>query len=740
LDKVEVRQFKSKEEALKVAKELSKRPDVKGVVVRRSGRIEIHYKKPVKSWTTRRSSKRVSREDKKQRMIEEHREEMERALEWASEEHFKLLYGMSKEEFRKRAKIKMGPREALEKLKKGIEKAPESTRKAWIRALAKPKEGTVQYIKTPHGYAKLKYEGGKWRYYPPGSKIATHEVSFSLKRASPESIQKQLPSPQSEEIQGRIKQTKPPTTTKVLTSYEKIGQEDLYKRQKEVYPLTIKLEELHERIETKGPLTGKKDIFSRFVRGLGHGTLVVGKFFTSILEPAIRLPKWLPKFVKEVREYRKKYGTGETIKQTGRGIKKLGEETIRGFKERPVKSFVETILPSLVFGVAAKRIQLIKWKHATPKTAYKQLIIPEEAGKARVIGIAKTKFLGKEYPSIYAGIYKQLGEKRGVALTGIVTKTKGTTIKTLAGSKIITQQTGETTLSASLSRFISKIKGKIFKGYEAGKFVTVEMKPFYLTKGITLAETGQKGFVAGISKVYQPKPKFTFIVSPAKTSAQTLAKVGQETSLVIGKVVKRATKPSLKPTPKALPLPLLKPKPQIAKQVSGFASPVIDIVPREEKRVILRKPRIDITSIKAFGAFLAQRREILEKIKRKRAEGLKRRSISRRRGREAIEVGLKRVTGQVNKIDVERGFKQVELQLQKLVQIQIPKQRVVEISPVWLSPRVYPGIPFVPRVVKPYPGFKAKKKKRPWWLGYGLRRWPILAKPEEIAKALGWRR
>jgi len=72
------------------------------------------------------------------------------------------------------------PEEHLKILEKEIEKAPESTRKVWIRTLSHPKEGTVQYIKTPHGYARLKFEGGRWRYYPPSSKIYTHVVSFSI--------------------------------------------------------------------------------------------------------------------------------------------------------------------------------------------------------------------------------------------------------------------------------------------------------------------------------------------------------------------------------------------------------------------------------------------------------------------------------------------------------------------------------------------------------------------------------
>ncbi|RLG59917.1 hypothetical protein DRN86_03525, partial [Candidatus Geothermarchaeota archaeon] len=115
---IEVRQFSSKEEALKVAKELSKRPDVKSVTVRRTGRIEIHYEKPIKTsrGTYYFPSKRLH---------------------------------VRKETYEAIKKAEQTPPEAVTQR---IEQLPPQERERVIKVLTSPaREGTVQYIRTPHG-------------------------------------------------------------------------------------------------------------------------------------------------------------------------------------------------------------------------------------------------------------------------------------------------------------------------------------------------------------------------------------------------------------------------------------------------------------------------------------------------------------------------------------------------------------------------------------------------------------
>jgi len=72
------------------------------------------------------------------------------------------------------------PSDVINTLNKELEKMPEKSRKALLKSLKSPKEGTVQYVKTPQGYARIKYQGGKWYFYPPKSKTPTFELNLKF--------------------------------------------------------------------------------------------------------------------------------------------------------------------------------------------------------------------------------------------------------------------------------------------------------------------------------------------------------------------------------------------------------------------------------------------------------------------------------------------------------------------------------------------------------------------------------
>ena len=151
---IEVRQFSSQAEAQKVAKELSKRPDVAAVVVRRSGRIEIHYEKPVVYHPGGVAGKK------------------RKTYYYFPSKH---VY-VEKEAYESIKKAEETPPEATVQQ---IQKLPPQERERVIKVLTSPaKEGTAQYIRTARGYAKFVYRGGKWVYVPPGATVPTHEVRF----------------------------------------------------------------------------------------------------------------------------------------------------------------------------------------------------------------------------------------------------------------------------------------------------------------------------------------------------------------------------------------------------------------------------------------------------------------------------------------------------------------------------------------------------------------------------------
>jgi len=140
---------------------------------------EYYYYVPGADTVLKEHRRRLEQEKKglwKRISKEEYERLKKKALERARKKRRKKITERDLKKAEEMAK-KVTPKEAMVILEKGAMKASEKTRKAWIKSLSRPVEGSVQYVKTPYGYAKFKYEKGKWLYYPPGSKVPTHEVS-----------------------------------------------------------------------------------------------------------------------------------------------------------------------------------------------------------------------------------------------------------------------------------------------------------------------------------------------------------------------------------------------------------------------------------------------------------------------------------------------------------------------------------------------------------------------------------
>jgi len=220
-----------------------------------------------------------------------------------------------------------------------------------------------------------------------------------------------------------------------------------------------------------------------------------------------------------------------------------------------------------------------------------------------VIGIAKTKFLGKEYPSVYKGKYETIssdieGIRKGRGITGIITEIdKGEYAKTLAGTKTLAKeiQVGEDDLQAitSISKSLTQVGRKTIRGEQAGKFLSKKVdENIWATLGETLTGKGQKGIVSGLTKISEPISD-TFEIGTYKMTT--------DLSKLIGRGIKIGTKPSI--IEKGITgitgsfAGVLRPTKEKKVEISLIEKPTIKLEPRVPT-ISIRPPKAKITPVK----------------------------------------------------------------------------------------------------------------------------------------------
>jgi hypothetical protein len=255
-----------------------------------------------------------------------------------------------------------------------------------------------------------------------------------------------------------------------------------------------------------------------------------------------------------------------------------------------------------------------------------------------------------------------------------------------------------------------------------------------------------EGAAAGVANVYKyspiiPPPSAISGVagSAAKLSAVTAPKVSTVALKSIESLARSQYGATLN-----IPIRMIPPVTELVKaptktaQITGmeskaYFSKVGTLVPKTTERVVMRTPKISTSMLQAYATASQQYQ--------KYAAGLKS-GIGLKSGVDAgtaLASGTKtqlipRVNMQLQKQAQSTELKQMSQQLQSVMLKQIPRLKVVPGSASWLTPRVYPGTPTMPRVFG-LPGLMGKGKKRyPYWL-YGLRSWPVMS-PQQFMK---WR-
>jgi len=296
---------------------------------------------------------------------------------------------------------------------------------------------------------------------------------------------------------------------------------------------------------------------------------------------------------------------------SGYDIKKTWE---RGEKSLALGKGITLGAGFIAGGLGAKHQAEYMWRTEEPKTFFAEEVTKPTGKIKESEGMARTKFLGKEYPSSYKTRYKTEptdieGLSETKSLSGVVTKIdKGKTAKTVAGTKGLVRefQIGDKKAQAGigLSKTVTQVgkydPSKLVVGEQAGKSISVEIEPdLWVTMGETLTREGQRGAIGGLTKIPSDLPEesfFTFTPGKKLTFGQRV-----DVSKIIGQTVKTATKPGIK-TGITGALIGIKPPTPTTKKIKSKTPKRVEIIPgfqlveRPRPRIVPQE-RVDIKPV-----------------------------------------------------------------------------------------------------------------------------------------------
>jgi len=460
--------------------------------------------------------------------------------------------------------------------------------------------------------------------------------------------------------------------------------------------------------------------FARTLLGIGSGIATTSATVGVMIGHAIEKPF----------EVGRALVTG--VKQVPTKAREAVKETKAKIKEKPGEFLGEASAYAVLFLAPAVE-KRIRWSRAKAKTEFIEVVTKPTGKIKESVGVAKTKFMGKDYPSLFKSRFKTApvaeGITKGKGVTKIITETAKGKVKTVAGTKFVTGDLGKIFEQLSTSKYISQAGAK---GWEAGRYMIQKTKPDLLTTiGETLTGKGPAGTVKGITQIRTPPtttPGITFYPPTKVTTGSAISKI-------IGETVKQTAKPvaTIKPSI-ASAITGITPTKKVTKQEEAYFSRVGTIQPKYElePKVIRRKGRLTEQQARAltFQAIDQAQKEMM-------------RGTQRALQQPSLQQSLLQTPMRVSKPATKQVEAQKMVSLQRALQFQALEQKALQRVIGKPIGRVFPPKPVgrvltLPPAVAGPSGIMGRRGRLPVWWRYWERHWPVATTPGEIAKAFGW--